>query len=333
MFDFLTRWTRTEHQACQDDLSAFVDGRLSVRARARVQRHLEECQACRADLDSLRHTVAVLRSAPVLKPPRSFFLPASEALRQRQVQRRRLSYGYLQAATAVATVMLVLVVSGDAALRSQPPMPAASMLAAREVTRAVESLQVEGTSSPAPAAEPGELLKSVAVTEQPGAAPTEQGAAEAPLAGQVVETATAQAVVDQEGGEPLALPSTTFARPAAPPSPPTAEVGTELATPTETVAAIISAAATPTPAPTYTPLPPTATPLPTDEPVPPPATPLLQPASGELDSGSTPPPRGGVFTFLEAARPFLPLAEIVLALIVAMLLFATLWLRRRLRVI
>jgi anti-sigma factor RsiW len=333
MFDFLSRWTRTEHQACQDDLSAFVDGQLPARARGRVQRHLEECQTCRADLDSLRHAVALLRSTPALKPPRPFLLPASEGLRQRQVRRRRLSYGYLQAATAVATVMLVLVVSGDAVLRLQPPMPAAGMLAAREVTKAVELQQDQETLSPAPAAEPSELLKSVAVTEQPVAAPTEQGAVEALRAGQAVETATAQAMVDQEGGEPLALPSTTFSRPAAPPSPPTAEAAVELATPTETVTAIGAAAATPTPAPTHTPLPSTATLLPTHEPVLPTPTPLAQPASGELEGGSSPPPRAGLFTFLEAVRPFLPLVEIVLASALAVLLVATLWLRRRLRAV
>jgi anti-sigma factor RsiW len=333
MFDFLTRWTKTEHQACQDDLSAFVDGQLSARARSRVQRHVEECQTCRKDLASLRHTVALLRSTPALRPPRTFFIPAGEAVRQRQVRRRRLSYGYLQAATAAATVMLVLVVSGDALLRLQPPMPAASMPTTREVSTAFESHEGLATLPSAEDAAPTELAKTVAVTAQPEAAPVEQRPAEALPVDQAAETERAQAMVDQETEKPLALPSRTFAWPAAPPSPPTVEAAVELGAASETATAMAPAAATVAPAPTHTPLPPTATPLPTHTPLPPTATPLPQPASGEVDEALSPPPDAGVLTFLEAVRPFLPWAEIVLAPIVAVLLVATLWLRRRLRAV
>ena len=69
MFDFLRRWTQTEHEACQDNLSAFLDGQLSARQRSRVEKHLQECAACREELESLRQTVSLLRSAPVLRPP------------------------------------------------------------------------------------------------------------------------------------------------------------------------------------------------------------------------------------------------------------------------
>jgi hypothetical protein len=330
MFDFLRRSPKTEHQACQDDLSAFVDGRLSARERSRVQRHLEKCQACQADLDSLRQTVALLRSAPALRPPRSFFIPSAEGVRQQQVRRRRLSYGYLQAATAVATVMLVLVVSGDALLRLQAPVPAASMPTSHEVTAAYESQEVRAAAPPAPAAAPSEAVKSMEVTAQPAVAPTEQAAAELSEAGQALETETAEGAQDQGTGESLALPSRTFGQPAAPPSPPTIQAAVELVTPSETATAMATAVATPTPEATPTALPPTATPVPTHAPVPPTATPSAGPAIGELDQASSPPPRAGVFVFLEAVRPFLPWAEIVLASVVAVLLVAIWWLRRRL---
>jgi anti-sigma factor RsiW len=339
MFDFLSRWRRSEHQACQDDLSAFVDGRLSARARSRVQRHLQECRACREDLESLRHTVALLRSAPVLKPPRSFLVPAAEGVRQRQARRRRLSYGFLQAATAVATVMLVLVVSGDALLRLQPPVPAAPLPTSGEMTAAYESREVLAAAPSAPTAVPSEPVKSVGVTAQPVAAPTEQAPAESVEAGQAAETVTADALQDQPTTEPLALPSRTFARPAAPPSPPTTEAA-ELAAPSESATVMVTDVATATPAPTPTAQPPTVVPVPThtavpptNTPLPPTATPLPLPAIGEAEPPASRPPREGLFAFLEAVRPFLPWAEMVLASLVAVLLLATWWLGRRLRAV
>jgi hypothetical protein len=344
-------WT-TEHRRCQEDLSAFLDGQLTPRDRARVQRHLKECADCRADLDALRHTVSLLRAVPVLKPPRSFVLPVTEVKRQRQARRQRLAYVYLQAATAVATVLLVLVVSGDAVLRYAPAQPGARLSEAPPPATAVvlESAPVAGDSAlpepapqttqepPAPIAAPtAQPLAAEAATEalpapeqSPQALALEVGA-EAADAG----TATGTEIVPpQAEGTPAvkAKPSQTFVRAAPPPVSPTpqqestAREAAQTAVPTTT----------PLPSPSNTPVPPTATPIPspTNTPVPPtvepsPTSPVAQ-SVPDADLAS-PGPAPGLWARLEGLRPILPRVEAVLALAVALLLPATLWLRRRQR--
>jgi len=351
MFDLMKRWAKTEHELCQENLSAFLDGQVTHRERMRVQKHLEECAACRADLEALRHTVALLRAVPAVKPPRSFLLPAREVIQQRQAQRRRLAYVYMQAATAVATVLLVLVVSGDAILRYLPS-PAARISEIRPAATAVlmepeAVLETEGALAPVPTPQEapaerlgaGETMEITAAPQQSPEAPTTEAPAESLDATTVEQTKTTQLVVEKQVGEPKAMPSETFASSAAPPAPPTLAAEARPVGPSPTAEAMAAAAptVTPLPAPTDTPVPPTATPLsvPTNTPVPPTATSL--PTSTAVPSMPTelpsPPPASGLWAFWKALRPFLPWIELTLALTVALLLAVTLWLRRRQRLV
>lgn len=361
MLDSLRRSWTTEHRRCQEDLSAFLDGQLARRDRARVQRHVKECAECRADLDALRHTVSLLRAVPVLKPPRSFVLPVREVKRQRPARRQRLAYVYLQAATAVATVLLVLVVSGDALLRYAPAQPGARMSEARPPATAVvlESAPVAEDSAlpepapetmqepPAPAAAPtAQPLAAEAATE---ALPAPEQSPEALALEVTTETAdvgpaTGTEMVKAQAEQTAAVkakPSQTFVRAAPPPVSPTPEEEStareagQTAVPTTTP--LPSPSNTPVP-PTETPVPPTATPIPspTNTPVPPtaepsPTSPVAPPVpAAELAS---PGPPSGLWAYLAGLRPILPRVEAVLALAVAVLLAATLWLRRRQRLV
>jgi anti-sigma factor RsiW len=353
MFDFLKRRTQTEHDHCQEDLSAFLDGQLTRRERARVERHLQQCATCRADLEALRGTVVLLRTMPQLRPPRSFLLPASEAVRQRQVRREQLAYVALRAATAVATVLLVLVVSGDMLTRfplvSAPLAPAAPegriMPTAQppaeqgEAGKAptqlmLEAASAEGTTEAFAGAEatapPSEALPmAVSASPKIGAAAVDVGEA----------TATAVPPVDSGGTTvPQTRPSRTFARPAAPPSvstplPPGMEVaepspwakeGEEAETP-EPLPTETAVPATPLPVPTDTPVPPIATPTATLTPMPTVAVQLVP--SGEPVAPPPPAPAG----WLVAIRPFLSRLEWGLSIVIACLAAVTLWLRRRQR--
>lgn len=144
MFDWIKRLSTTEHERVREDLSAFLDGQLSSRQRSRVEKHLVQCADCRAELESLRQTVSLLHSAPTLKLPRSFLLPASE-MRPVRVVRARVGYGYLQAATVVATLLLVLAASGDALLSYQRAQPTLSAFTLREtVPQAQPATQAQG---------------------------------------------------------------------------------------------------------------------------------------------------------------------------------------------
>jgi hypothetical protein len=333
MFDFMRRWTQTEHEACQDNLSAFLDGQLSAREYSRVERHLQECKACREELESLRQTVSLLRSVPMLQPPRTFFIRAGEVAKQRQVRRRRLSYAYLQAATAVATVLLVLVLSGDAILRFQPAQPAAQVSRVAAVTVSQE-LNVDTL-----AAEPldaGQTDEGAAPAEQPMEPSTEPQVEAAVKQPDAAATETVQAVLQHEVSQPDALPSMTFARPAEPPAPPTTLAAGAQPTYPEPTAEILAAAApteVPQPRPTFalptaTPVPPT--PVPTHTPVPPTAVPLPQPTIGETEPPVQPLSPTGPLSLLETLRPSLSWIEGILATIVALLLIVLLWLRAKL---
>ena len=365
MFNFLKKLTSNEHDFCQENLSGYLDRRLTARDRARVEGHLRECAVCRADLESLRQTVALLRAVPVMTPPRSFLLPVPEAARLRQAPRPRMAYVYLQAATAVATVLLVLVVSADAVLRfhtastaprgSGSPPPVQVMLAEATVAPVVEHTTVtelgeqralgapqeaQTTLEPRPP-EQAEVVRTPEASAQPQALL---------LAGQPSETGDAGATAAAEVGaaaEPEGAPSRTFAKSAAgPPLTPTdgaavapaAPLGEE---PPSTVPDVEPttmgvAAETPVP-PVHTPVPtlraPTATAMPAA------ATPELAAiAMPQADEGPTAEPGkrderalqpAGRGTMLEAARPVLRWAELVLIPLVALLLAATLLARRR----
>lgn len=233
MFHWFKRWMKTEHEFCQEELSAFLDGQLNWRERSRVRKHLERCAACRRDLASLQQTVTLLRATPKIKPPRSFFIPASEKVKQRQWQRTRLAYGYLRMATAMATVLLVLVVSSDALLRFATIAPAQPMPAAVPAIRTFEAeptpmelvempltLPAARTlSAETPAAMP---LAAEGAVPQPSPEPTGLALLVPPATGGAVPQETAGVAQSSEVLGSQAVPSQTFACSARAPAPPTA---------------------------------------------------------------------------------------------------------------
>lgn len=65
-------WRR--HPVRDEDLSALLDGALDVARRARVEAHVETCDACRVALDELRAVRVALAALPRAQAPRSFAL-------------------------------------------------------------------------------------------------------------------------------------------------------------------------------------------------------------------------------------------------------------------
>jgi hypothetical protein len=94
-------------------LSAYLDGRLSPRERARLEARLQASADLRTALDELRRTRAVLRAAGKVRAPRSFTLtPAMLG----EVSRTSPAFGLFSAMrlTAVlATALFLLVLVGD----------------------------------------------------------------------------------------------------------------------------------------------------------------------------------------------------------------------------
>jgi len=89
-------------------LSPYIDGQLSPGEKDRVEEHIESCDACRRELESLRATVKLLHRVPVVSPPRSFTL--AEVV----PKRRAVALGALRVATAVAVIVLAFFFVGDA---------------------------------------------------------------------------------------------------------------------------------------------------------------------------------------------------------------------------
>src|SRR2546427_11038541 len=57
-------------------LSAYLDERVGADERARIVTHLDACESCRAHLESLRRTVALLHTADPIRAPAGFLAEA-----------------------------------------------------------------------------------------------------------------------------------------------------------------------------------------------------------------------------------------------------------------
>ncbi len=92
-------------------LSEYVDNRLDSENKSLVERHLETCEACSKELESLRMTVQLLHRVPEVPAPRSFTVAAP-------APRRESAFGpasmrWLRPATAVVAIALVVLLAGD----------------------------------------------------------------------------------------------------------------------------------------------------------------------------------------------------------------------------
>lgn len=128
-----TSWERPDqhhneqgHDHVTDLLSAYMDNRLTPGERLRVEAHLPNCPSCRARLESLQSTVALLHSLPIVPTPRPFYIyPETTPAAQPRLNLGRLlrpgwAYGYLRLATSLVAVLLVAVTAADALTVASP---------------------------------------------------------------------------------------------------------------------------------------------------------------------------------------------------------------------
>ena len=102
-------WAIGRHGRLRGLLSSYVDGQVSPRQSLQVEEHLSGCDECRAELESLRATVALLQALPQLDLPRSFALASPP-----MPARARPTYFWATGlATSVAALLLVAVVVAD----------------------------------------------------------------------------------------------------------------------------------------------------------------------------------------------------------------------------
>jgi len=193
----------TEHVAGL--LSEYIDGRLSVQERHRLEAHLAACPQCQDELASLQATVTMLRALPPVPLPRNFYVY------REQVKARPPLWNLgailwprpaLRLATVLVSFLFILVLSGDvlshtllpraaapapAALDKGPPAPATPATPSLAIATPVPQQRVleaipPATPSPVPlvAPPPSAPEEPSPETVAPLARPTPWGAPPSP---------------------------------------------------------------------------------------------------------------------------------------------------------
>ena len=188
---FLDKWRRSEHRWVEESLSCYMDGELSAAEKARVESHLHDCQACAYNLNTLQQTVALLKELPTVPAPRSFAVRPAAVTRKPAIAPPSWGFGLLRGATALAALLLVLLVGGDLALHfvvggplvswapaAPAPPPAAEVALVPSFEPGVtpgplEEQQLSGRSKATEASPAPTLPTNVEDVPAPAPAPTE----------------------------------------------------------------------------------------------------------------------------------------------------------------
>jgi len=82
-----------DHQRAQERLSDYLDGDLSGASLEELEGHLETCDECRAELESLRQTLSVLGGLKPVDPSPDFLQQVNQKLRRRTKSPLDFSFG------------------------------------------------------------------------------------------------------------------------------------------------------------------------------------------------------------------------------------------------
>jgi predicted anti-sigma-YlaC factor YlaD len=129
------------------NLSAFLDGRLSRKEGARVEAHLRTCRRCREDLAELTHLRQMLANLPDAEPSPGFWQESLHTIRtavpsRRSVTQMRLRQG-LFACAATASIILVAMLARIETPTSIPTTTEPTTLHADSLVALSSSLRTE----------------------------------------------------------------------------------------------------------------------------------------------------------------------------------------------
>lgn len=203
---------RLTKQERDELLSAYLDGDLEAEEQARVEAQLVDDPQLQSELEMLRRTVEMVRELPAPPVPRNFILPQTAAARARPSPAARPHRSWaaplLTAATALASLLFVVVLAGDLLLSGS--MQIASAPAADEQKLGGSQPVAEGEAekvetdnekpvAPAPSTPPG-TADDRAMTPSPAAVAEE--VLPAPTAiGTPPPTPTPPSTYKAEGGD------------------------------------------------------------------------------------------------------------------------------------
>ncbi len=117
-----------KHSDIQSRMASYLDGELSLDARALFDAHLDQCDGCSRELAEMRETIRLLRGLPSPEPPQDFVAAVMQRIEAGEAQpswfgRVLDSLGqvlvprFVIPATAVAAGLTLTVMSGDLDLR------------------------------------------------------------------------------------------------------------------------------------------------------------------------------------------------------------------------
>ena len=226
-----------------EQLSSYLDQQVSPAERATLDAHLQQCPECRAELESLRHTVAMLQALPRVTVPRAFTLSEAQAGIRRPAAAPGWFGGLARGLGAVAAIALVAFVAFSVLRPEQVPWQPSQTIARAQPTpvapTAAPAVAVPMAPAPveAPLAKSQEQLPAAAVEPSPEAAVAMMAAPETEAPAAAREIAPSNAVNATEpaadlagaGAETLAAPADTFAEPMPVAKAAPAEPATEMA--------------------------------------------------------------------------------------------------------
>jgi anti-sigma factor RsiW len=125
-------------------LDEYAEGAITARDRARVERHLAACEACRKQVAAVQGVVRGLNALPREQPPAGFSARVMAAVVQMQTVPERVSryLHRLYAAGATAAVALIIVLG--VLLRPMPPQRPVAQTSAEEWRQLAAACEEQG---------------------------------------------------------------------------------------------------------------------------------------------------------------------------------------------
>ena len=205
---------KSEHQWVDESLSAYMDGELSPAETERVENHLQVCRACSESLATIQQTVTLLRELPLVPAPRSFAVRPAVVRARPSLAPPAWGYGLLKGATALAALLLMLLIGGDLALQFVGVAPLAYWAPAAPAPEVALAPSYEPAVVPAPVEETP-MLGQTKDAEAPEASRPENAQEAAPAAPAPTEAAEDYVAVEEaattaarvEGAEPAGTPT------------------------------------------------------------------------------------------------------------------------------
>ncbi len=223
-----------ECRLVREELSAYVDGRSAPKDKALVESHLASCEQCAAELRQLRCLVDAMRTAPPLRPPRSF------ALRPEMAPARRRTWFDIWSALApavagAAALVLAALFFVDYRLQPDSALTGAGAPMAQSAPLTLEAQEEAAPPATAP-------LVAVTVPVLTTATPSSpESAGQASVAGAEVASEDLAAPTTEAGAESRGVPES--ARATALPTPAATAAPTVLAEAAPAAPASLSAQA------------------------------------------------------------------------------------------